>query len=76
MFYRNRNISAILNTSRLHLRLVRTLQISHSHQKRFIHKTCDSLQIGRLHVLMGGLHLDFEVMQLVVEIGRNLGYAK
>ena len=68
MFYRNRNIAAILNTLRLHLRLVRALQIvggqiAGGHQECFIHRACDSLQIGRLQVLNRGLHLEFEALQ-------------
>ena len=63
MFYRNRNIAAILNTLRLHLRLVRALQIAGGNQECFIHRVCDSFQIGRLQVLNRGLHLDFEVLQ-------------
>ena len=63
MFYRNRNIAAILNTLRLHLRLVRALQMASGYQERFIHRACDSLQIGRPQVLDRGLNLDFEVLQ-------------
>ena len=63
MFYRNRNIAAIFNTLRLHLRLVRASQIEGGYQECFIHRAFDSLQIGRLQVLNKGLHLDFEVLQ-------------
>ena len=63
MFYRNRNIAAILNTLRLHLRLVRALQMASGYQERFIHRACDSLQIGRPQVLDRGLNLDFEVLR-------------
>ena len=63
MFYRNRNIAAIFNTLRLHLRLVRALQIAGGYREYFIHRACHYLQIGRLQVLNGGLHLDFEVLQ-------------
>ena len=63
MLYRNRNIAAAFNTLRLHLRLVRALQIVSGHQECFIHKDCDSLEIGRPQVLNRDLHLDFEVLQ-------------
>ena len=68
MLCRNRNIAAIFNTLRLHLRLVRALQIADGYQECFIHRACDFLQIGRVQVLnrglhLRGLHLDFEVLQ-------------
>ena len=63
MFYRNRNIAALVNALRLNLRLVRALQIADCHEKYFIYRACDSLQIGRLQVLNRGRHLDFEVLQ-------------
>ena len=59
----NRNIAAIFNTQRLHLRLVRALQIASGYQECFIRKACDFLQSGRPQVLNRGLHLDFEVLQ-------------
>ena len=63
MFYRNRNIAAIFNTLRLHLRLVRALQTVGAYQECFIHRACDSLQISYLQVFNRGIHLDFEVLQ-------------
>ena len=63
MFYRNRNIAAILNTLGLHLRLARALHMAGGHQECFIHRACGSLQIGRLQVLNRGLHLEFEALQ-------------
>ena len=53
----------MFNTLRLHLRLNGTLQIAGGHHMSFMHRACDSLQIGRLQVLNRGLHLDFEVLQ-------------
>ena len=50
MFYRNRNIAATFTTLRLHLQLVRALQIADRHQKCLIHKDSDSFQIGRLRL--------------------------
>ena len=78
MFYLTRNIAAIFNTLRLHLRLVRSLRIAGGYQECFVHRGCDSPQIGRPQVLNRGLHLVFEVLQWskLVEIGRNLGYPK
>ena len=52
--------------------LVRALQIADGCQECFMQRACDSLQIGRLQVLNRGLHLDFEVLHAVAEIGRNL----
>ena len=63
MFYRNRNIADIFNALRLHLRLIRALQVAGGHQMCFIHRACASLQIGRLQVLNRGLHLELEVLQ-------------
>ena len=63
---------AIFDTLRLHLRLVRALQIAGGHQECVIHsRACDSLQVGRLQVLNRGVHLDFEVLRWskLVEIG-------
>ena len=68
MFYRNKNIATIFNTLRLNLRLGRALQIASGFPDCFIHRSCYSLQIGRLQVLNRGLHLDFEVLHAVVEI--------
>ena len=51
------------DTLRLHLRQVRDLQIAGGNQYFFIHRACDSLQIGLTQVLNRGLHLDFEVPQ-------------
>ena len=59
----NRNIAAIFNTQRLHLRLVRALQIASGYQECFIRKACDFLQSGRPQVLNRGLPLNFEVLQ-------------
>ena len=62
MICRNINIVAIFNTLRLHLQLVRALQIAGGYQECFIHRACDSLQIGLPQVLKRGLHLDVEVL--------------
>ena len=56
-------MAIILNTLRLHLRLVRALQIAGGYHECFIHMACDSLQIGLPQVLNRGLHLDFEMLQ-------------
>ena len=48
---------------KLHLRLVRALQMAGGNQECFIHRACNSLQIGLPQVLNRGLHLDFEVLQ-------------
>ena len=56
-------MAIILNTLRLHLRLVRALQIAGGYHECFIHMACDSLQIGLPQILNRGLHLDVEVLQ-------------
>ena len=68
MLCRKQKHSRHFNTLRLHLRLVRALQIADGYQECFIHRACDFLQIGRVQVLnrglhLRGLHLDFEVLQ-------------
>ena len=62
-FYRNNTFSSYyVDTLLLNLRMVRALQIAGGDQECFIHRACDSLQLGLPQVLRRGLHLDFEVL--------------
>ena len=63
MFYRNNIFQSYFDTLRLHLRVVRALQRAGGDPKCFIHRACDSLQIGHLQILNQGLHLAFEALQ-------------
>ena len=62
MFYRNNGFQSYFDTMRLHLRLVRALQIAGGNQERFIRRACAALQNDLAQVLNRGLHLDFEVL--------------
>ena len=63
IFYRINQFQSFCNTLRLHLRLVRALQIAGGSQKCFIHRACDSLEIGLPQVISRGLYHDVEVLQ-------------
>ena len=69
------NSKDFFDTLRLHLRLVRALQIAGGNQECFIHRACDSLQIDLPKVSNRSLHLDFEVLQWS-QVGRHLDYSR
>lgn len=68
----------IVNRSCLHRDLVRAFQIASGYQECFVHKACNSVQVGPAQILIRGLHVDIVVLLWlkVVEIAPTQNAAK